>query len=314
MSPLQVSFELDRQRIFVTGGHGFIGTAVVSQLSQAGARVCAPPRAKVNVCDREAVWAAVEQYQPDAIVHLAGVVGGRKWLARHDAQISTETCAMTNAIVHAAEHTCVQRVLGIGSTASYADDAPRPLCETTLHEGAIPRTIEAYANGKRELGMALAGMSTAAAGYVLPCNVYGPGQRTDGDRANVVGALVSKFVDAVNRDASVVQCYGAHASREFLFVDDCAAGIVDTLRRVETATPINLGTGIAVSIPELTQHIAELADYRGSIVWVDEDAPADALWSSDAYARSQLAWRPSVSLQDGLRRTVQWYQSQASAS
>lgn len=314
MSPLPVSFELESQRIFVTGGQGFIGAAVVSQLTVAGACVSAPPRALLNICDGDAVWTAVAQYQPDAIVHLAGVVGGRAWLAQHDAQIDTDTCAMTNAIVHAAEHTCVQRVVGIGSTASYANDAPRPLCESTLHDGAIPGTIGAYAKRKRELGKALAGMSTATAGYVLPCNVYGPGQRTDGQRANVVGALVSKFVHAVADGESVVHCYGANASREFLFVDDCAAGIIDALRRVDTASPINLGSGVAVSIRELTQCIADIADYRGSIVWKDEDAPSDEIWSSDAHARAQLAWRPCTSLHEGLGRTVQWYQSRRCAS
>lgn len=305
---------MEGHRIFVTGGHGFIGAAVVSQLEAAGASVYSPTRATLDVCDSDALWAAVAHDQPDAIVHLAGVVGGRAWLAHHDAQIDVDTHAMTNAIIRAAGHTCVRRVLGIGSTASYAEDAPRPLQESTLHAGSIPGTIGAYARRKRELGTALAAMTTATAGYVLPCNVYGPWQRTHGQRANVVGSLVSKFVDAVAGGVSVVHCYGANASREFLFVDDCAAGIIDALCRVDTASPINLGSGSADAIKDVTHRIAAAATYDGLIVWDDDDAPCDDLWSSNAHARAQLAWRPRVSLDDGLERTVQWYRSQRCAS
>jgi len=309
-----VSFGVEGQSILVTGGRGFIGGTVVSQLQAAGAVVSAPSRQDLDVCEADAVWSWVDTHQPAAIVHLAGVVGGRAWLAANDARIDTDTHRMTNAIARAAKHECVVRVLGVGSTAAYADDARRPLRESSLHDGAIPGTIGAYARHKRELGMALAAMSTASGGYVLPCNVYGPGQRTDAQRANVVGAVVARFVDAVADGACVVHCHGANASREFLFVDDCAAGIIDALRRLTTAQPVNLGSGTAVPIAELTQCIAAAAGYEGRIAWKDKDAAGDALWSSDELARSQLAWRPDTALQDGIAQTVQWYRTRRCAS
>jgi GDP-L-fucose synthase len=162
--------------------------------------------------------------------------------------------------------------------------------------------------------MRLLNMPTASSAYVLPCNVYGPGQRTHGDRANVVGALVSRFTHAVQTDAEFVHCFGRGASREFVFVRDCADAIVDALQRIANASPINIGSGVATNIGTLTKCVAKHIGFSGRIDWSDDDGTVDALWSSDEHARQVLAWRPSTSLDAGLAETVDWYRNKEGAA
>ena len=180
----------------MTGGQGFIGQFVVDMLHAAGAYVVAPTRDTVDLRDAAGVLTCMEQAKPEAVVHLAGVVGGRAWLAAHGDSIESDTDQMTDAVVSAAQQVGVERLLGVGSTAAYGPSAARPLQEDSLFTHACPEGIAGYARSKRRLGHALAEVKDVQCAYVLPCNVYGPGQRTDAQRANVVGALTRRFVDA----------------------------------------------------------------------------------------------------------------------
>ena len=292
----------------MTGGQGFIGRYVVNGLRAAGAHVVATTRDTVDLRDAAGVLACMEQAKPEAVVHLAGVVGGRAWLAAHGDSIESDTDQMTDAVVSAAQQVGVERLLGVGSTAAYGPSAARPLQEDSLFTHACPEGIAGYARSKRRLGHALAEVKDVQCAYVLPCNVYGPGQRTDAQRANVVGALTRRFVDAAREGARCVECFGANASREFLHVHDCAAGIVDALMRLDAPQPVNLGTGELISIAAVTRNIARAAHYDGELAWLDTDAPQDELCSDATRARNVLAWRPEAVFATGLEETVQWYQ------
>lgn len=308
MTLLPVSFDPRDRRVLVTGGQGFIGQFVVDMLHAAGAHVVAPTRDTVDLRDAVGVLTCMEQAKPEAVVHLAGVVGGRAWLTAHGDSIESESDQMTDAVVSAAQRVGVERLLGVGSTAAYGPAAARPLQEGSLFNHACPEGIAGYARSKRRLGHALAEVKGVQCAYVLPCNVYGPGQRTDAQRANVVGALTRRFVEAAREGARCVECFGTNASREFLHVRDCAAGIIDALMRLDSPQPVNLGSGESTSIEEVTRDIARAAHYDGELAWLDTDAPIDELCSDATRARSVLAWRPEAAIADGLVETVRWYQ------
>lgn len=303
-----MSFDPRDRRVLVTGGQGFIGRYVVDMLHAAGAHVVAPTRDTVDLRNAAGVLMCMEQAKPEAVVHLAGVVGGRTWLAAHGESIESDSDQITDAVVSAAQQVGVERLLGVGSTAAYGPSARRPLQEDSLFKHPCPEGIAGYARSKRRLGHALAEVKGVQCAYVLPCNVYGPGQRTDAHRANVVGALAKRFVQAAREGARCVECFGANASREFLHVRDCAAGIVDGLMRLDTPQPVNLGSGESISIEAVTRDIARAAHYGGELAWLDPDTPKDELCSDATRARNVLTWRPKEALATGLAETVQWYQ------
>ncbi len=297
--------------VWVTGGAGFIGGAVCRALDAAGAAVLNWPRSQLDLTDEQATVNAISQADTSVhIVHCAGCVGGRAWLRANDAMIERETDAMTDAIRAVMQRCEVQRVLVLGSTASYTPAASVPFKENDRGDGAPADDIAGYVRSKRRSVDALTSQPHAPCAAVLPCNIYGPGQRMDPDRSNVVGALVRKFVDAKHAGDTTVECWGANASREFLHVDDCAAGIVDALRTLDHGDVVNLGSGVATPIRSLTQQVAAAAGYDGHMQWADEDAPPDDLYSSAEHARATLQWRPRIALEEGLAQCVSWYEAQ----
>ena len=297
--------------VWVTGGAGFIGGAVRRALHAAGAAVLNWPRSQLDLTDEQATVEAISQADtPIHIVHCAGCVGGRAWLRANDAMIERETDAMTDALLAVMQRCDVQRVLVLGSTSSYAPAASVPFKESDWSDGAPADDIAGYVRSKRRSVHALTSQAHAPCAAVLPCNIYGPGQRMAPDRSNVVGALVCKFVDAARNGDTTVECWGANASREFLHVDDCATGIVDALCTLEHGEVVNIGSGVATPIRSLTQQVATAAGYDGHMQWADEDAPIDALYTSAEHARATLQWRPRIALEQGLAQCVAWHGAQ----
>ncbi len=307
---LPVTFDPCSRRVLVTGGQGFIGAAVVAALKRAGAQVTAPARDAVDWRQSSEVIACVRACTPVAIVHCCGVVGGGAWLQANAGAVLADAEQMTHAIVAAARSCGVQRLLGVGSTGAYPANALRPLVEDSLHAGACSERLMAYGMSKRALHAALVDADDLECGFVLPCNIYGPGQRLAPDRANVVGAVAMRLIHARRRGDPSVKVWGANARREFLHVNDAAAGMVDALMRLHKPAPVNLGSGTAVSIASLTQRLAQAAGFEGTLEWMDRHVPADALFTCAARARDQLAWRPAVTLDAGLQETVDWCENQ----
>ena len=281
-----------------------------SLLRSLGAQVLAPTRADLDLRDAPAVLRWMNHAQPHAIVHLAGVVGSRAWLQANDRCISDDTDQMCDALASALEHGGVQRIVTVGSTAAYPAGAPRPLQESSLHEGDVDDGIAGYARSKRRterVFAAIAATNCVEASCVLPCNIYGHGQRTCGERANVVGALTARFSQAVREERRTVRCWGANASREFLHVDDCAAGIVDALQRLNEGV-LNIGSGACTGIGLLTTLIADASGFDGTLDWQDATSQPDALYACARRARDCLAWRPMTALKAGVAETVRLHQ------
>ncbi|MDP7029561.1 MAG: NAD-dependent epimerase/dehydratase family protein [Phycisphaerales bacterium] len=303
--------------IAVTGAGGFVGSRVVAALRARGcAAVLTPSRRDCNLLDLAHTAAWVQANKPDTIIHCAAATGGIAWNAAHGLDAFRDNMLMILSLADAACAHGVSHVTHVSTSIAYPSHTQPPFTEDELWSGRPGGPTAGYAHAKRlgqvvlELG-SRSGDLTAA--VVMPANVYGSGARMDPDRANVVGAMVRRFVDAASRGLQRVECWGTGTpEREFIHVDDVAEGIVRATERVTVPEPINLGTGRMCSIRELAERVASAAEWTGTIDW-DASRPdgVPSVCCDVSRMRSQLDWMPAMSLTDGLREMVDWYQGLA---
>jgi GDP-L-fucose synthase len=315
---------LAHQRIVVTGGEGFLGRAVCRLLKARGvedSRVMVPRKLDYDLTQQEACRKlyrdAFPGSGPTLILHCAAFTGGIGANRRHPVAFFVDNLTMPlNLVTLAQEHGLIERGLRfvqVGSMCSYPDGAPIPYHEESLWKG-YPEAVSApYGVAKLTAWQLLAayhaehGLRSA---YVIPVNMYGVGDNIgDPENSHVVGALVRRFVDAAMYGQSEVVCWGSGApTRDFLYVDDCAEGLLRAAEVMDEPVPINLASGKEVSIKVLADTIARLAGYRGQITWDHSKPDGQARRSLDiSRARQLLGWEPKVSLEEGLKRTVEWY-------
>lgn len=314
------------QRVLVTGATGFLGGAVMRLLRSRG---FGPERA-VGVGSRDAdlttrlgarrvLRETFNAQGPTGVIHCAGAVGGLQANLDSPATFFFHNAAMAlNLIEEFRLAGMIERgaaFVQIGSMTSYPAHAPVPFCEDSLWSGYPDPASAPYAIAKLAAWQMLDsyakqyGMNAA---YLIPVNLYGPGDRVNDERrAHVAGTLVKRFVDAARAGASDVVCWGdGSPTRDFLYVDDAAEAAVAALARAGSPRPINLGSGIEVSIRSLAQSIAALAGFQGIIRWDTSKPGGQARRCMDiSRANDVLAWHPRTSLEDGLRQTIDWYRS-----
>lgn len=321
--------DLQGKKIIVTGGGGFLGSAVVRVLRGRGCREEDVFVVRSKDYDLRDARAACEMYglafggagRADVVLHCAGRIGGLLANTTHPGAMFYENMVIgANVVEGARGDGLAQRggkVVVVGSMTSYPADAPMPLREESLWEGKPHGASAAYAIAKLGL-LAMQesyreeyGLSGA---YVIPVNLYGPGDNIDDVRnAHVAGSLVKRFVDAVESGAERVVCWGTGSpTREFLYVEDCAEGVVRAAEALDEPVPVNLGAGVGgsgeVSIRELAETIAELAGFAGEIEWDASKPDGQARRCMDSSrAKELMGWEAGVGLRDGLARTVEWY-------
>lgn len=318
--------DLTRQRIILTGGAGFLGRSVAAALETRGvspARVFVPRRREFDLTRRDAATRlladAFAGEPATLIIHCAGFVGGLGANRRFPTRFFHDNLSMGLNLVEAALESGFIRSGGtfvqIGTMCSYPSDAPVPYREESLFRGPPDADIAPYGVAK----LALLSMLDAyrrehglKSAYVIPVNLYGPGDNiADPELSHVAGALVRRFVEAADAKTPEVVCWGTGApTRDFLYVDDAAEGVLRAAERIDDATPINLAAGREVSIRELAETIARLAGYQGRIVWDASKGDGISRRCLDiARAGSLLGWQPRTSLEEGLARTIRWYRS-----
>lgn len=315
--------DLRTQRILVTGGGGFLGTSVRRALMSRGvepARVIWPRSAACDLRDavaaRGTLASAFEGRGPTLVLHLAGFVGGlganRRWPARffHD------NLSMAMNLVEAARAlgliTPAFKFVQVGTMCSYPAAAQPPYREESLGTGLPDAEVASYGVAKLAVLQMLEayrlehGLRSA---YVIPTGFYGPGDNTNPENSHVIGALVRKYVDAAaERAAHVVNWGTGSPTRDFVYIDDAAEGVLRAAEVLEEPVPVNLTGGEEVSIRELAERIARLAGFSGSTVWDSEKGDGQPRRSlHGGRAASVLGWTPRVGLEDGLSRTVTWY-------
>jgi GDP-L-fucose synthase len=301
------------KRVLVTGGSGFLGAQVVARLAAGGVEeVFAPRSAECDLRDLDAVRSVLASTKPHAVIHLAAVVGGIGANMATPGSFFYDNALMGIQLIEESRLVGVERFVCVGTVCAYPKHAPVPFREEDLWNGYPEETNAPYGLAKKMLLVQLQAYRQQYGFegiYLLPVNLYGPRDNFDEQKSHVIPALIKKCVEARESGADSIVCWGSGAaSREFLYVDDAAEGIVAAAARYAAAEPVNLGSGQEISIAELTALIAELVGFSGEIVW-DTSKPdgQPRRWLDTSRAEQAFGFRASTGLREGLEKTIDWY-------
>jgi GDP-L-fucose synthase len=303
----------------VTGGGGFLGRVVVRRLGEAGvAEVFAPRSADYDLRNAQGVRAALADGRPEVVIHLAAVVGGIGANRENPGRFFYENAAMGIELMEQSRQAGVAKFVQIGTVCSYPKFTPVPFREDDLWNGYPEETNAPYGLAKKMLlvqGQAYRAQYGFDVIHLIPVNLYGPGDNFDPASSHVIPALIKKCVDAREQGADHIEVWGTGAaSREFLYVDDAAEGIVLGTEGYDGAEPVNLGTGREITIRDLVALIARLTGFEGELRWdasKPDGQPRRALDTSRA--RERFGFQATTSFEDGLRATIEWYESRGAA-
>jgi GDP-L-fucose synthase len=304
---------LAHKRICVTGGGGFLGQRVVKRLRESGCDdVFVVRRREYDLVRGEDVERLYRETKPQVVIHLAAVVGGIGANRDNPGRFFYENIMMGVQLMEAARHHSVEKFVQLGTVCAYPKFAPVPFNEDDLWDGFPEETNAPYGIAKKALLVQAQGYRQQYglnAIYLLPVNLYGPGDNFDPASSHVIPALIKKCVDAVKLGSPAIEVWGTgSATREFLYVDDAAEGIVLATEKYNGPEPINLGSGHEISIRDLVTLIAKETGFGGEIKWdasKPDGQPRRALDVTRAF--ELLNFRAQTDFVAGLRRTIEWY-------
>ena len=309
-----MAIDLAARRVMVTGGAGFLGQRVVDRLRQAGCREIFVPRsAEYDLVQRDGVLRALRDGRPDVIVHLAAVVGGIGANRANPGKFFYDNLMMGVQLMEEARLAGVEKFVAVGTICAYPKFTPIPFREDDLWNGYPEETNAPYGLAKKMLlvqAQAYRDQYGFNAIYLLPVNLYGPNDNFDPSSSHVIPALIRKCIEARDAEAPSISVWGdGSPSREFLYVDDAAEGIVLAAERYQGSEPVNLGAGAEITIRELVTTIAELTGFRGRIEFdpsMPNGQPRRCLDTSRA--EREFGFRARTDFREGLRRTIAWYE------
>jgi GDP-L-fucose synthase len=308
------SYFWQNKRVCVTGGAGFLGSFVIDKLRRKGAKEIFVPRIEeYNLVQREDILRMLDEAQPDIIIHLAALAGGIGANRARPADFFYINLMMGVQLMHEAWKAGVEKFLAIGTICAYPKITPLPFKEEHLWDGYPEETNAPYGLAKKMLlvqAQAYRQQYDFNAIYPLPVNLYGPRDNFNLETSHVIPALIRKYIEAQERGEKQVTLWGdGSPTREFLYVEDAADGLLLATEHYNGTEPFNLGSGEEISIKDLANLIARLTGYEGEIVWDTSKPNGQPRRALDTQrAKEFFGFEAQMSLEEGLRRTIEWYQ------
>lgn len=306
---------LAAKRILVTGGAGFLGSYVVKKLEESGCgEIFVPRSTDYDLVDMEAVKRLYRDARPDIVIHLAARVGGIGANMKNPGRFFYENLMMGVQMMEQGRLFEVEKFVAIGTICAYPKFTPVPFKEEDLWNGYPEETNAPYGLAKKMLlvqSQAYRQQYGFNSIFLLPVNLYGPGDNFDLESSHVIPALIRKAVEAKDRgDMRIVAWGSGKVSREFLYVEDAAEGIVLATEKYNKPDPVNLGAGFEISIKDLAELICELAGFDGEIEWDTsrpDGQPRRCLDTSRA--KKEFGFEAKTGLREGLMKTIEWYEA-----
>ncbi len=301
-----------RRRVLVTGANGFLGKYVVRQLGERGANVFVVDIDRYDLRHLEDIRRALTDGKPQMVIHLAARVGGIGANREHPAEFFYENLMMSVPLLHESWVAGVDKFVALGTICCYPKFTPVPFSEENLWDGYPEETNAPYGLAKKMLlvqSQAYRQQYGFNSIFLMPVNLYGPGDNFDPASSHVIPALIKKCVDAQRAGADSIVVWGdGSPTREFLYVEDAAQGILLAAERYNKSDPVNLGSAFEISIKDLAGMIARLSGFQGQLVWDTTKPNGQPRRKLDtSRAEREFGFRARTRFEDGLRSTVEWY-------
>ena len=307
---------LATKRLLVTGGAGFLGRYVVRKLREKECREIFVPRSKdYNLVELEAVKRLYRDAKPAIVIHLAAVVGGIGANRENPGKFFHDNLMMGVQMIEQGRLFGLEKFVAIGTVCAYPKFTPVPFKEEDLWNGYPEETNAPYGLAKKMLlvqSQAYRQQYGFNAIYLLPVNLYGPGDNFDPESSHAIPALIKKCVDAMKSGEDKIVVWGmGEATREFLYVEDAAEGIILATEKYDKPEPLNIGAGFEIKIKDLVRLIAELTGFQGSIEWDANKPDGQPRRCLDvSKAEKEIGFKAKADFREGLRKTIDWYKAQ----
>lgn len=306
----------ENKRVLVTGANGFLGSHLVTKLRQKGcAAICTPRRTDCDLRDSQAIARLLKAERPHLIIHLAALCGGIEANRQRPGTFFYENAIMGIQLIEQARLAAVEKTVILGTICAYPKFTPVPFKEEDLWGGYPEETNAPYGLAKKMLLVQLQAYRQQygfSGIYLLPVNLYGTGDNFDPTSSHVIPAMIRKMLEARALNTPEVVLWGTgEASREFLFVEDCAEGILAAAEKYDKPEPVNLGTGKEIRISELAELIRKLSGYQGRLVWDATRPNGQPKRQLDtSRATREFGFNAPTPFDVGIRKTIDWYASQ----
>jgi GDP-L-fucose synthase len=301
------------RRIVVTGGAGFLGSYIIEGLQKRGCKnILVPKIEDYNLVNLPDVIRMYDDMKPDIVIHLAAVVGGIGANRQHPGKFFYENLMMGVQLIEQARLRNLEKFVAIGTVCSYPKFTPVPFKEDDLWNGYPEETNAPYGLAKKMLLVQSQSYRTEYglnSIFLVPVNLYGPGDNFNPSSSHVIPALIKKCVDAIDAGDDHIVCWGTgKASREFIYADDAAEGILLATERYNGPQPVNIGAGFEITIKDLAEKIVKLTDFKGQIRWDSSKPDGQPRRRLDVSRAKQLfGFEAQMSFDEGLKRTIDWF-------
>jgi len=306
------------KHVIVTGGSGFLGSFVVEKLQQRGAAdVFVPRSSQYDLRSQAGIAKMLGDFKADMIIHLAALAGGIGANRARPAEFFYNNLMMGVPLFHLAWEQKVEKFVAVGSVCSYPKFTPVPFKEENLWDGYPEETNAPYGLAKKMLlvqSQSYREQYGYNSIYLMPVNLFGPRDNFDLETSHVIPALIRKAIEAAERgDAEMFAWGDGSPTREFLYVEDAADGIITAAEKYDGSEPVNLGSGFEISIKDLVEMTVNMTGFTGKLVWQTDKPNGQPRRGLDvSRAKDYFGWRAQVPFEEGMRRTIEWYKANRS--